>query len=82
MKYLKSINVLVFVCLCAFLATSNMTDTVLVDGYYKRKEIIISKGEDKIELTTNIDVFANEKSTHRSLILSMSIQITNTVPSQ
>ncbi len=61
MKYLKSINVLVFVCLCAFLAASNMTDTVLVDGYYKRKEIIISKGEDKIELTTNIDVFANEK---------------------
>lgn len=38
-----------------------------VDGYYKRKESIITKGEDKIELTTNIDVSMMKISTHQLL---------------
>ncbi len=61
MKYFKFSNIVIFIALCFFLVTNNTNDALLIDGYYKRKEIIITKGEDKIELTTNIDVFSNEE---------------------
>ncbi len=61
MKYLKIINIVIFVALCILLINDNIKEQLTVDGYYKRKEIIITKDEDRIELTTNIDVFADER---------------------
>lgn len=60
MKYFKWFNIFCFLSLVLFSIFYEGKELSPVDGFYKRKEIIVSKGEDRIELTTNADFLAQE----------------------
>jgi len=61
MKYFTWFNVICFVALVLLSVYKGGQEISPIDGFYKRKEIIITKGEDRIELTTNADFLAQER---------------------
>ncbi len=60
MNYLKWLNVIFFVAIVTYLLFPLDKKASPVDGYFKRNEVIVSTGEDRIELNTNIDILAKE----------------------
>ncbi|MFH0256171.1 hypothetical protein ACGRL8_03820 [Vibrio rumoiensis] len=60
MKYFKWFNVLCFIILMSYVILPHGKEPSPVDGYFKRNEIIITKGEDRIALDINADFLANE----------------------
>ncbi|WGY44777.1 hypothetical protein [Vibrio sp. ABG19] len=61
MKYFKWFNVLCFIILIIHVIAPDDEDIPPVDGYFKRHEVIITKGQDRVALETNADFLAKEK---------------------
>ncbi len=60
MKYFKFLNILFFIAIIVYLIFPFDKEISPIDGYFKRNEIIVAKGEDRIELNTNIDVLSKD----------------------
>lgn len=61
MNYFKWFNALCFIILIIYVIYPHDKNVSPVDGYFKRNEVIITKGEDRIALETNADFLAKEK---------------------
>ncbi|ASZ52298.1 hypothetical protein [Vibrio parahaemolyticus] len=60
MNYLKWLNVIFFIATITYTLFPLDKKASPIDGYFKRSEVIITKGEDRIELNTNADFLAKE----------------------
>ncbi|WP_165312569.1 hypothetical protein [Vibrio ziniensis] len=61
MKYFKWFNILCFFILIIYVIYPIDRKASPVDGFFKRNEIIITKGEDRVALDTNADFMAADK---------------------
>ncbi len=60
MKYLKWLNVIFLATIVVYIFSPIDKKALPIDGYFKRSEVIVTKGEDRIELSTNANFFAKD----------------------